>query len=169
MNKKNKNPFKTPEGYFDSFQDHLMEMVSKDGSTIPKERGFIVPDNYFEAFNEKVTGKLKDETKVVQLYAMDKMIAIVASIAAAIVIVFLGANSNTGKSINFNDLANTEIESYFENNELGLSSYEISEFIPVSNTEISDILNSSISDENILDYLNENINDFEELNIQDNE
>ncbi|TLP79097.1 hypothetical protein [Maribacter sp. ACAM166] len=168
MKKNNKHPFKTPEGYFDIFQDELMEKLSDDKPAIPKDSAFMVPDNYFETFNDRLTGKLNAETKVVQLYPVNKIIAVAASIAA-IAFIYVGLNWNTTDELNFSDLANTDIEAYFENNDFGLSSYEIAKVIPVTNTEFSDILNSPIENDNILDYLNENINDFEELNIQENE
>jgi hypothetical protein len=169
MNKNNKHPFKTPENYFDSFQDKMMEKLFEDQCVIPKDRAFKVPANYFETFNARLTGRLNKETKVVHLYPVKKIIAIAASIAA-VMLIYLGLNWNkAANEINFSDLANTDIEAYFENNELDLTPYEIAEVIPVTNTELSDILNSPIENENILDYLNENINDLEDLNLQDDE
>jgi hypothetical protein len=168
MNKNNKPPFKTPEGYFDSFQDKLMEKLFEDQGIIPKDSAFKVPDTYFETFNARLIDRLNKETKVVQLYTVKKIIAVAASIAA-VVLVFISLNWNKANEINFSDLANTDIEAYFENIELDLSPYEIAEVIPVTNTELSDILNSPIENENILDYLNENVDDFENLNLQDDE
>lgn len=168
MNKNNKNPFKTPEGYFDSFEDNLMEKLSEGNSTIPKDNAFKVPEKYFETFNDRLAHRLNNETKVVQLYPVKKIIVAVASIAA-VAIVFLSLNRNTTDTVSFTDLANTDIEAYFENNEFELSPYEIAEVIPVTNTDVFDMLNASISEENMLDYLNENITNFEELNIQDDE
>lgn len=168
MNKNNKNPFKTPKGYFDSFEDNLMEKLSEGNSIIPKDNAFKAPENYFETFNDRLAYRMNNETKVVQLYPVKKIIVAVASIAA-VVIVFLGLNWNTTDTVSFTDLANTDIEAYFENHEFELSPYEIAEVIPVTNTDVFDMLNTSISEENMLDYLNENITDFEELNIQDDE
>lgn len=168
MNKNNKNPFKTPEGYFDSFEDNLMEKLSEGNSTISKDNAFKVPENYFETFNDRLAHRLNNETKVVQLYPVKKIIVAIASIAA-VAIVFLSLNWNTADTVSFTDLANTDIEAYFENTEFELSPYEIAEVIPVTNTDVFDMLNASISEENMLDYLNENITDFEELNIQDDE
>lgn len=168
MNKKNKNPFKTPEGYFDSFEDKLRDKLSRGTSAIPRKTSFKVPDNYFETFNERLITQLNKAPKVVQLYPVKKITAIIAAVAA-ILIVYLGLNLNPAETVRFTDLANTDIEAYFENNELDLSSYEIAEVIPVLNTEVSDMLNSPISEENILEYLNENIDDFEAFNLQDNE
>ena len=134
----------------------------------PKETAFRVPEAYFDTFQVKLIERLGGETKVVPLYPVKKVIALVASIAA-VVVLFFGINWNKTTVVSFGDLANTDIEAYFENNELDLTSYEIAEVIPVADTELSDILNSSIEDEQLLDYLNENINELDELNLIDNE
>lgn len=168
MKKNTKNPFKTPQNYFDSFEDKLMDKLSTKESVMPKARGFTVPDNYFDMFNDKLTSKLNKKTKVIPLYPIKKIMAIVASIAA-IAIIFLGYNWNRTEELSISDLANTDIEAYFENNEFDLTSYEIAEVLPFTDTEFSNMLNSSIENENILDYLSDNTNDFEELNLQENE
>jgi hypothetical protein len=168
MNKNNKIPFKTPQGYFDSFEDRLMDKLSTEETGIPKAKGFTVPDTYFDTFNDKLTSKLNKETKVIPLYPIKKIIAFAASIAA-IAIIFLGYIWNSTEELTFSDLANTDIETYFENNEFDLTSYEIAEVLPFTDTEFSNMLTSSIENENILDYLSDNTHDFEELNLQDNE
>ena len=168
MKKNTKNPFKTPQGYFNSFEDKLMDKLSTEGSVMPKARGFTVPENYFDTFNDKLTNKLIKETKVIPLYPVKKIIAFVASIAA-IAIIFFGYNWNSTEKLSISALANTDIEAYFENNEFDLTSYEIAEVLPFTDTEFSNMLNSSIENENILDYLSDNTIDFEELNLQDNE
>ncbi|SKB78313.1 hypothetical protein [Maribacter arcticus] len=168
MNKNNKIPFKTPQGYFDSFEDRLMDKLSTEENFMPKAKGFTVPDNYFETFNDKLKGKLNNEPKVIQLYPVKKILAFAASVAA-IAIIFLGYNWNSTEELSISALANTDIEAYFENNEFDLTSYEIAEVLPFTDTEFSNMLNSSIENENILDYLSDNTIDFEELNLQDNE
>ena len=168
MNKNNKNPFKIPEGYFDSFEDKLMDKLSKTESAIPKDNAFKVPDNYFESFNDALKVKQNTEAKVIPLFSNKKIFAVAASIAA-IAIIALNYNWKNTEEISFNDLANTDIETYFENNDFDLSSYEIAEVLPVTNTEFSDFLSSPIESDNLLDYLNENVSDFDELNIEDNE
>lgn len=168
MNKNKNNPFKTPEGYFDSFENKLMDKLSKTESIIPKDSAFKVPDNYFESFHDTLKGKLENEPKVIPLFPIKKIIAVAASIAA-IVLIALNYNWNTSSELTFSDLANADIEAYFENNDFELSPYEIAEVLPVTNTEYSDFLSSPIESDNLLDYLNENVSDFDELNIDYNE
>ena len=55
---------------------------------------------------------------------------------------------------------------YLEDNELGLSSYELAEVLLTEEFEVNDILNSEVDDENIIDYLEDNIDDIDELNLE---
>lgn len=170
MNDSNKNSgFKTPEGYFESFSEKLKDKLSQGEPVLPKEDGFTVPKDYFETLNQKIKNKVSEkETKVVQLHSYRKYYYAAASIVAIIVLVF-GVNWNTTNSLTFEDLASSDIESYFENNEVGLSSYEIAEVLPVDELEINDILENQLNEDNIIEYLNENIEDFEELNLDNDE
>lgn len=163
------NPFKTPEGYFESFDDRLMKKLSEESSNIPKEEGFAVPEDYFETLHGKILDKIgAEETKVISLNPYKKYYYAAASIAAVILIVF-GLNWNIAEEPTFEDLAEADIEAYFENNEFDLSAFEIAEVIPLDELEINDILVNSFEEENMLDYLNENIDDFETFNLEDNE
>lgn len=169
MKNKSENPFKTPEGYFDSFQDRLLKNFSGDGTAFPKNAGFSVPEDHFETFRDKLYGRLtKNEVKVIPLFKDKRFIRIAASVAA-IAIIFLGYQWNSNEEVNFGSLANADIEAYFEDNEFGLTSYDIAEVLPLDDMEISDIIDNHLEDENIVDYLNEHVDDFEELNIQNNE
>lgn len=163
------NPFKTPEEYFESFDDRLMDKLSEESSNIPKEEGFDLPEGYFDGLHKNIQGKLDNqETKVVQLHPYKKYYYAVASIAAIVLVIF-GLNWNTSEELRFEDLAEADIENYFENNEFDLSAYEIAEVIPLDELEINDILVNRFEEENMLDYLNENIEDFETFNLEDNE
>ncbi len=168
MKEFNKNkPFKTPEDYFEGFNDRLMERISKEPSSIPKEDGFVVPENYFETLQESITKKLTaEETKVVTLKPYRKFYYAAASIAAVFLVIF-GLQWNSVDEPTFEDLANSDIDAYFENNEFGLSMYEIGEVIPVHELEINDILENRFEENQVLDYLNENIEDYEALNLDD--
>ncbi len=52
-----KNPFKTPEGYFEGLPDRLMDRISEKGPRIPENDGFRVPDGYFEGLHDKILAK----------------------------------------------------------------------------------------------------------------
>lgn len=163
------NPFKTPEEYFEGFDDKLRDKLSEESSNIPEDEGFAIPEGYFDELHKSIHEKLDNlETKVVQLHPYKRYYYAVASIAAVVLVIF-GLNFNTSSALTFEDLAEADIENYFENNEFDLSAYEIAEVIPLHELEINDILVNRFEEENMLDYLNENIEDFETFNLEDNE
>ncbi len=161
----NKNPFKTPEGYFEDISKGLTKRLSEKGIDIPENEGFIVPNSYFEDVHENILKKLDaEEAKVIQLHPYKKLYYAAASIAAvAMVVLFL--NQNTSKAITFEDIANSDIENYFEDNDLDFSTYEIAEVVPVDDLEIGDILSNELNQDMILNYLDNNTENFEELNM----
>ena len=69
-------------------------------------------------------------------------------------------------SFTFDDLTRTDIENYLEENEPGLSSYELAEVLLTEELEVNDILGNEPDDENIMDYLEDNIDDIDELNLE---
>ena len=170
MTESNKNnPFKTPEGYFENFMDGLLDKLSEEKLDLPSEDGFNIPENYFDGVHDSIQKKLNEQqTPVIQLNLYKKYYAVAASIAA-ILLVVLGLNWNADATLTFESLAESDIESYFENNEYDLSAYEIAEVIPVDELEINDILTNRFEEDNLIDYLDENIDDFEELNLEDYE
>lgn len=162
------NPFKTPEGYFDEFDGKLLDSLNAE-PTIPKKDGFSIPKGYLDDLNKNIHRKLDaSEVKVITIKSYKKYYYAAASVAA-IGMVVLGLNWNSSTGLDFEDIAHTEIETYFDENELGLSTYEIVEVLPIDELEISDILGNQFNEENMLDYLNDNLDNFEELNLEDDE
>lgn len=173
MKRKNtdKNPFNIPKDYFNSFEDKLKDRIFKEDSLIPKNDGFGIPESYFEQLQAQLTAKVEEEKstpKVIPLYPYKKFLAIAASIAALLVLA-VGINWNNDDTLSFTDLANSEIEAYFNDTEIDLSSDEIAEVLPIDGYEINDFVKPEMTEENLLDYLNENVENFEELNLEDNE
>jgi len=163
------NPFKTPEGYFEKLTDKVIGKLSEEELDLPAEDGFVVPDNYFENFHANLQSTLNiEETKVIPLTSYRNYYLVAASIAA-LVLVYLGFNYTTSEDLTFENLAEADIESYFENNEYDLSTYEIAEVLPIDELEINDILTNRFDEEILIEYLDENIKDFEELNLEDYE
>ena len=163
------NSFKVPEGYFDSLADQIMDKVAMEAPIESKNEGFKVPEGYFDSLEDKIHQKLKEgDTQVIALNPYKKYYYIAASVAA-VVLVFLGIQWNVDGTPTYSDLANTDIENYFEFDDLGISSYELAEMLPIDEMDMNDMLTHRIEDENIVDYINSNIDDFEELNLHDNE
>ena len=172
MKRKNsgKNPFNIPKDYFNSFEDKLKDRIFKEDSPIPKNDGFGIPESYFEQLQAQLTAKVEEKSsaKVIPLYSYKKFLVIAASIAVLLVLA-VGINWNNDNNLSFTDLANSEIEAYFNDTEIDLSSDEIAEVLPIDGYEINDFVKPEMTEENLLDYLNENVENFEELNLEDNE
>ncbi len=164
MGEKRKNSgFKTPKGYFEGFTDDLLNKISKEASSLPNKDGFKVPEGYFDNLNKEVLEKItKKESKVISLKSYRKYFYAAATVAAILLLVF-SIQWRDKSSFTFDDLARTDIEIYLEENELGLSSYELAEVLLTEELDVNDILNSELDDENIIDYLEDNI---DELNLE---
>lgn len=172
---KNKNTFKTPEGYFEKFSDKLLDKISdlksdQEETVLPKEDGFAIPNGYFDSLHANIKNRLDEEpSKVIALHGRQKFYYYVAAAVAAIVFLTIGIKTAINETPTFESLAKIEIEDYFESNDLGLSTYEIAEVIPVDDLEISDIVDNLLEDVNIIEYLDDSIENFEELNLTDYE
>ncbi len=175
LNKKN-NPFKIPEGYLDSLSRELKDAVSLEDTIGRPDRDFTVPEGYFASLNDKITSSLTNEkknVKLIRLVPFHRSYLAAASIAVIFVLAIFAAlfsrPGNTAEKISFEDLASSEIDNYFEFNELDISTYEIAEMIPLDQVEISDMIDSPFREEQVLDYLNSNIEAFEDLNLENDE
>ncbi|TAI49183.1 hypothetical protein [Flagellimonas allohymeniacidonis] len=170
MGENEENNFKTPEGYFESFNERLMGKIRGEEETeklsfLPKSDGFSVPEGYFQNLDQKMSSRLGDqETKVISLKTYRKYFY-GAVAAAAVFLVIFGLNFNTETPVAFEDLASAEIDAYLESTELDLSSYELAEMVPIDEIEINDVVEEQLESENILEYLDENIEDIDELNL----
>lgn len=170
MNKDHENKFKTPEGYFESFNERLfarLEAEEEEPNTdfLPRTDGFNIPEGYFTTLYPSVQSKLeKRSTKVISLKQY-RTFYYAAAVLAALFVLTLGWNWNKSPDVSFEDLASTDIETYFEDNELGLSSYEIAETVNLDDISISDITGRSLQEESILEYLDENVEDLEDLDL----
>lgn len=172
MKKDKKNSFNTPEGYFESFNERLMariqdEATDEASSIIPKTDGFGVPEGYFDAVVPKILSRTREEKgKVIQLKSYRKIYYGAAAVAAVFLLIF-GFNWKSETSpITFDDLANTEIDAYFDTNRIEISSYELAEMVSFENVQLNDILEEDLSGEVILEYLDENVDDLRDLNIE---
>ncbi len=170
MKKNHDNKFKTPEGYFESFNERLMARLADEeasqSSSIPKNDGFAVPDGYFENVYSSVQKRMDGKgTKVIALKSYRAFYYAAAAIAALFVL-SLAWNWSNPTQLGFEDLASTDITAYLENNDLGLSSYEIAEIVDLEEVTILDIVENQLEEDVILDYLDENVEEIEDLNLE---
>lgn len=166
--KKKLNGFKTPEDYFDSFTDNLMTKLSEELTIEKKVDGFTIPDTYFDSLYQNIQNKIHTpESKVIKLNALKKYYYVAA--VAAVVLIFIGISLTNKTEITFDDIAISDIENYFDDNELDMSTYELAQMLPIDELEIKDIIDTQLNDENIIDYIDNSIDNFEELNLDPNE
>lgn len=160
-----KNPFKTPEGYFEDLSGKLMGRIFTEDKAISEDDGFIVPEGYFEGLHKNIRQKLDTkEPKIILLHPFKKYLYAAASIAAIVLVVFT-LNRKTSQEISFDDITNSDIENYFAENGLDFSTYEIAQVVPVDELEIADILSNGFKEDIILNYIDNNTDNFEELNV----
>jgi hypothetical protein len=161
-----KNSFKTPTGYFEGLTKRIQErMQEEDAQKFPDKEGFAVPDTYFDDLEKEILANTtQKETPIIQLRPYKNYLYVAAAIAAIVVLV-IALPWNRSQTITFDDLAEVDITSYFESQELELSSYEIAEAIPVADLDIDEFMESGMDDEQIMNYLEDTIDDLDELNI----
>ena len=169
MKKNHDNKFKTPEGYFDRFNERLMARLADEddikSDIIPTTDGFGIPEGYFDTVYPSLSSRLqRKEAKVIALRSY-RSIYYAAAAVAALLVITLAWNWNNEPQLGFEDLAGTDITTYLENNDLGLSSYEIAEVVDLEEVTLTDIMDTQLEEAVILDYLNENVEEIEELNL----
>ncbi|CAM3492565.1 hypothetical protein [Aequorivita lipolytica] len=156
--KKEKNipDFKTPKGYFETFEERLFSKIAEE--KFPKSRGFKVPKNYFDKFEESVIGKLnvsEKPTKVIPLFSR-KYFGYAAAIAACLLIGFNIFNQKTDNS-NLDALQLAAIDTYIEEGNLNLDLYEVTSFIDDEDIANLDFDTQQFTDAALEDYLLENL------------
>lgn len=166
MKKNHDNKFKTPEGYFETFNERLMDKIAKEETVIPKTDGFTVPQGYFDTVHEKVIHRRDVHTpKVIALRPYRKFYYAAASVAALLVVA-LFFNQNKEDTIQFDDLASAEINAYFETTEIGLTPYEIVEVVALEENELTALRAESFEEDELIEYLDTNMDTFEELDLE---
>jgi hypothetical protein len=172
MDKLNKNnSFKIPDGYFDTLPYDIMNRIAKEGYPVPSNEGFKIPEGYFETFNSRLLTQLKNnptETRIIPLKPNKKYYYTAASVAA-VILLFIAIQWYVNMAPSYSDLANSDIEHYFEFNDLELSSQDLAEILPIHDLNLNDILENRLDNENIIDYIDSHIEDFEELNMHNDE
>ena len=151
--------FKTPDHYFESFDNKLFDSLhSKKTIENIESSGFVMPINYLETVEASILSKLETEKTPVLYLQTKRTFYYVAGIAASFIL-FFSLIFNTDDGLSIDAIDTVAIESYlyqedYTNDELAslFNSSEISE---------TDFIDVNISDETLNQYL-ENI-DTEDL------
>lgn len=116
--------FKTPKGYFESFETRLFAKMEEE--KLPQTAGFHTPDGYFETLDERILKTVRASEKPQKtLPLFPKMyFGYAAAIAAMLVMGLLLFNTeNNGTMLNSPQLA--AIDAYIEEGNLDLDLYEL--------------------------------------------
>lgn len=163
LNNIKKTGFKTPDNYFNTVEDNIMNAIKQEGNlNLSKETGFKTPDNYFETIEDAVINRLnkKDGSKVIKLFSRRNLIY-ASSIAAAVLLLF--NLSIFDKEVTFDSLDTQTVENYIISE--GIDSYELAALLSEDDFSEVDFLDETINAETLENYLLENL-EFEELIIE---
>ncbi|MAB50079.1 MAG: hypothetical protein ACX93I_09210 [Winogradskyella sp.] len=148
----NSNGFKTPDDYFQSFEDKFFERLNEK-ETIEgiNDSGFTIPDDYFESLDGKILNKIK-EKPVIKLNTR-KVFYYVTGIAASLLLmvsIFMNGDDKT------QELSAEMVETYFKNSDL--DSYELAELLVNADILEEDftLIETEYKEENLESYLLEN-------------
>ena len=109
----NSNGFKTPDNYFQSFEDKFFERLNEK-ETIEgiNDSGFTIPEDYFESLDGKILNKIKD--KPVRKLHTRKVFYYVSGIAASLLLMVSIFMNGDGKT---QELSAEMVETYFKNSD----------------------------------------------------
>ena len=145
--------FKTPDHYFESFEDKLFDKLSKASKIQGIETtGLKVPKDYFDTVEENVFTKLnKKEAPIVRLNTRKKLYYI-SGIAAALLLMFAIFINNGAEEISAE-----MVQTYFE--ESDLDSYDLAELLVDAEMLEEDfqLTEPEYNEDNLESYLLENV------------
>lgn len=146
------NGFKTPDNYFQSFDNKLFECLNKE-ETIEgvNNSGFTAPKGYFESLDNKIFNKIEDKP-IVRLISR-KALYYITGAAASLLILFAIFIDSNGKT---QELSAEMVETYFKNSDL--DGYELAELLVKADILEEDftLIETEYKEENLESYLLEN-------------
>ena len=154
-NKHNKSGFKTPQNYFEGFDDRLFDSLNLEAKSIlPKQTGFNTPKPYFNEIDHQILTQIDTKTrKVIPLFSAKKLIKYASSIAAILLLGY--ALINTKSETTIHDIEYASLEQYLTSNDLNYDTNDYADFYEISNIELDDISEYNIENEQLLDYISE--------------
>lgn len=156
--------FKTPDNYFESFDDKLLSKL-KDEDTLNsiESPGFKVPDYYFESFEDNILSQIDDkkEAKAISLFSWKKA-AYISGVAASLVLMY-NVLFNASENITYESLKTASVEDFIINE--GLSTYEIASLLEDTDLEEVGYIESNFYEDNIEDFIFDDINTIDIENL----
>ncbi len=156
--KKNKNitGFKTPENYFEGFEERLFGKIAEEN--FPKTTGHSIPNGYFENMEDRVlktVGAKEKPTKVRQLFPK-QYFGYAAAIAACLLIAFTVFNFNTDSS-SLDSVQLAAIDAYIEEGNLNLDLYDLTSYIDDEDITNLNFDDHQFSETSLEEYILENM------------
>lgn len=155
--------FKAPEGYLESFEGNLFEKlnIESNNQITHTETGYKIPSGYLDNLEDDILKKVNQakKPKVISLFPKKQLLK-VASMAAIFVVGFFSIKNifNFEKGLTFDDIEYATIEEYINEEDLGLSEYEIADLYDASSEDLDEIsINNDIDQNQLFDYLSDEL------------
>ncbi len=148
--------FKTPENYFENFEELLICRIEEEGK-LPKSSGLRVPETYFDNLEDRVLRTrihIEKQPKVIPLFSK-KHLGYAAAVAACIVAGVMTFNSTQNKSTN-DSIQIGLIDKYIDEGNLNIDLYELTTYLEPHDLPNVNFENQYISDTTLKNYLLEN-------------
>ena len=148
-----KSGFTVPKGYFDSFDEELDAKIR--ANSFPKSPGFNTPEGYFDNF-EITIEKPKPKGKLIEFsFSKFKYAAAAAVVVGFLSTFYLLIPSNGSYDKLYNNISQQEIDSWFDQNDIEISSIDMVAVYSDDLSEATDLLESNFNEQNITSYLQE--------------
>lgn len=160
-----KTGFTAPKDYFNTFEDRLFDRM-KTESVIPKDTGFTKPDAYFDSLEDKLSKELfgqEEAPKVIPLQRKRNYIRYMSYAAAACVLLFIAINFINVTPPTMVEIADTEINTFIENDLIALNNYELMTVYEEENIDISTIFEVDLNETETIEYLQNEADPYELL------
>lgn len=156
---KNNGGFKVPKEYFENLENRISKRTSLKAekkllSKTKNNSGFKIPEEYFINFENKILQKVKEakpKRKVISLLNR-KNILYFSGIAAMITII-ISLPIRKESELNFNDITVSDIYTYFNEENIKLSTIEIASLLEGGDNYTETLEDELINEDIILDYL----------------
>ncbi len=154
---KNISSFKTPEGYFENFEENLFLKMKENN--FPKTSGFVAPSGYFDDVEDRLLNTLvsKEKSEIRPLFPR-KYWGYAAAVAASLIIgllVFPNLNENKG----LDNLQLATIDKYINDGNLDIDLYDVSNFISDDDILELSFEEPQLSEVSLKSYLLENVDE----------
>ena len=146
--------FVTPVNYFHTVENRAASVLVEN--ELPKETGFKIPDNYLEEVETKILAKLgNNEPRKIYFLRQRwfKDTFIVAAASVVLLICFNYAHIFSATQVNFNSLAQVDIENWVIENSNELSNEDFAALLNSEITNENDFALTDLSNGAIEDYI----------------